>query len=294
MTKRWNAAITHRELTTILTTWGSPRPPPTRHRNSYRGWSRRRPVPTDQKVGGSNPFGRPSGVLSSTKFDDVREPCLHYDVLTVGPSIDCRVYDSRELSANSTDIPTTDGSGAGVVTSLSHWVQTRRVNGDGLRRFPLVRPVRESLRDSQIQPLSDWGSSGRRFKSCQPDTGQRLFSAHLNPLLGELAQTGRADTVSQANAQVVRSGDVRTTCAFCQIVSRLATAEQATDAVHDPFTGLADLVYSVLAGYAQRLPRSGCPPGAAPAWSGAAPARPGSRAAPAVSMPAPILGEACP
>jgi hypothetical protein len=61
----------------------------------------------------------PSGALSSTKFDDVRESCLHYDVLTVGSSIDCRVYDSRELSANGTDIPTTDGSGAGVVTSLS-------------------------------------------------------------------------------------------------------------------------------------------------------------------------------
>jgi hypothetical protein len=42
--------------------------------------------------------------------------------------------------------------------------------GDGLRRFPLVRPIRESLRDNQIRPLSDWGSSGRRFKSCQPDS----------------------------------------------------------------------------------------------------------------------------
>jgi hypothetical protein len=25
-----------------------------------------------------------------------------------------------------------------------------------LRRFPLVRPVRESLRNNQIEPLSDW------------------------------------------------------------------------------------------------------------------------------------------
>jgi hypothetical protein len=26
------------------------------------------------------------------------------------------------------------------------------------------------LRDNQTRPLSDWGSSGRRFKSCQPDS----------------------------------------------------------------------------------------------------------------------------
>jgi hypothetical protein len=30
---------------------------------------------------------------------------------------------------------------------------------DGLRRFRLVRPFRESLRDKQIQARSDWGSS---------------------------------------------------------------------------------------------------------------------------------------
>jgi hypothetical protein len=34
--------------------------------------------------------------------------------------------------------------------------------GDGLRRFRLVRTVRESLRDRTIQPMSDWGSSGRQ------------------------------------------------------------------------------------------------------------------------------------
>jgi hypothetical protein len=44
------------------------------------------------------------------------------------------------------------------------------LTGDGSRRFPVVSPVRESLRDSQVRPLSDWGSSGRRFKSCQPDS----------------------------------------------------------------------------------------------------------------------------
>jgi hypothetical protein len=47
--------------------------------------------------------------------------------------------------------------------------------GDGLRRFWLVRVHRESLQGSGIQSLSDWGSSDRRFKSCQPDAGQRRF-----------------------------------------------------------------------------------------------------------------------
>jgi hypothetical protein len=32
------------------------------------------------------------------------------------------------------------------------------------------RTGRESLRNNQIRPLSDWGSSGRRFKSCQRPT----------------------------------------------------------------------------------------------------------------------------
>jgi hypothetical protein len=27
-----------------------------------------------------------------------------------------------------------------------------------------------SLQDNRIRPMSDWGSSGRRFKSCQPDS----------------------------------------------------------------------------------------------------------------------------
>jgi hypothetical protein len=48
------------------------------------------------------------------------------------------------------------------------------IAGDGLRRFHLVRTVRDSLRDRLIQPLSDWGSSGRRFKSCQPDLEKML------------------------------------------------------------------------------------------------------------------------
>ena len=53
-----------------------------------------------------------------------------------------------------------------VVTSKCEFGE---LAGDGLRRFLLVRLTRESLRDSEIRTLSDWGSSGRRFKSCQPD-----------------------------------------------------------------------------------------------------------------------------
>ena len=46
-----------------------------------------------------------------------------------------------------------------------------------MRRFPLVRPVRESLPDKEIQLLSDWESSGRRFKSCQ--AGQSFRRSQL-------------------------------------------------------------------------------------------------------------------
>src|SRR5271166_1304621 len=50
------------------------------------------------------------------------------------------------------------------------------IPGDGLRRFHLVRTVRDSLRHRIIQSMSDWGSSGRRFKSCQPDTEKQALS----------------------------------------------------------------------------------------------------------------------
>jgi hypothetical protein len=44
----------------------------------------------------------------------------------------------------------------------------------GVERGPLetvllVEPLLEPLYDSQIRPMSDWGSSGRRFRHCQPD-----------------------------------------------------------------------------------------------------------------------------
>src|ERR1700722_5922159 len=41
--------------------------------------------------------------------------------------------------------------------------------GDAKIRFLLVILRRELLRDNEMRPMSDWGSSGRRFKSCQPD-----------------------------------------------------------------------------------------------------------------------------
>ena len=49
--------------------------------------------------------------------------------------------------------------------------------GDSKRRSLLVRELPDSLQHNEIHPMSDWGSSGRRFKSCQPDTGQRVFLA---------------------------------------------------------------------------------------------------------------------
>ena len=47
-----------------------------------------------------------------------------------------------------------------------------------MRRFRLVRMLREPLRDKKIHPMSDWGSSGRRFKSCP----RYLCPRYLSPL----------------------------------------------------------------------------------------------------------------
>ena len=44
----------------------SPTPPPTRQLTSYHAWSHHRPVSTDQKVQGSNPFGRTSSGAHSS------------------------------------------------------------------------------------------------------------------------------------------------------------------------------------------------------------------------------------
>ena len=42
--------------------------------------------------------------------------------------------------------------------------------GDAVRRFAQVSGASESLWDTGKRLESDWGSSGRRFKSCQPDS----------------------------------------------------------------------------------------------------------------------------
>jgi len=44
--------------------------------------------------------------------------------------------------------------------------------GDGVRPFALVALLPKPLPYSAIRVVSDWGSSGRRFKSCQPDRGK--------------------------------------------------------------------------------------------------------------------------
>ena len=46
--------------------------------------------------------------------------------------------------------------------------------GDAVRRFAQVSGISESLWDTGKRLESDWGSSGRRFKSCQPD--QRKYA----------------------------------------------------------------------------------------------------------------------
>jgi hypothetical protein len=56
--------------------------------------------------------------------------------------------------------------------------------GDTKGLFWLVRLFRESLQDNKIQPVSDCGSSGRWFKSCQPDTqtGSELLRSTDSPI----------------------------------------------------------------------------------------------------------------
>ena len=61
-----------------------------------------------------------------------------------------------------------------VVTSRCEWGE---LTGDGLRPFVLVTQLLKPLQYSGIRAKSDWGSSGRRFKSCQPDQKKRLWPA---------------------------------------------------------------------------------------------------------------------
>ena len=61
------------------------------------------------------------------------------------------------------------------------------LTGDGLRRFPLVRPVRESLRDNQIQPLSDWGQVVAGSNPVSPTQVRGSFAE----IIGRLFHTPR-------------------------------------------------------------------------------------------------------
>jgi hypothetical protein len=58
------------------------------------------------------------------------------------------------------------------------------LTGDGSRRFPEVRTGRESLRDSQIQPLSDWGQAVAGSNPVSPtkeSAGGRRFRSNPEP-----------------------------------------------------------------------------------------------------------------
>jgi nitroimidazol reductase NimA-like FMN-containing flavoprotein (pyridoxamine 5'-phosphate oxidase superfamily) len=52
-----------------------------------------------------------------------------------------------------------------------------------VRRFAQISGTSESLWDIGKRLDSDWGSSGRRFKSCQPDAGRTRFSDRLDDVL---------------------------------------------------------------------------------------------------------------
>jgi hypothetical protein len=60
-----------------------------------------------------------------------------------------------------------------VVTTRSGFGES---TGDAEIRFLLIRLRPELLQDNEIHPMSDWGSSGRRFKSCQPDHGNVIWA----------------------------------------------------------------------------------------------------------------------
>ena len=68
------------------------------------------------------------------------------------------------------------------VARLCHDVVTTRREsgesiGDSKRRFVLVRYLPELFLDNENHAMSDWGSSHRRFKSCQSDHCQSDTSA---------------------------------------------------------------------------------------------------------------------
>ena len=67
------------------------------------------------------------------------------------------------------------------------------LTGDGSRRFPMVRTGRESLRDSQVRPLSAWGSSGANANARRPARQSFRFSSP-----NTMARLGEQEIVESA------------------------------------------------------------------------------------------------
>ena len=67
------------------------------------------------------------------------------------------------------------------------------LTGDGSRRFPVVRTGRESLRDSQVRPLSAWGSSGANANARRPARQSFRFSSP-----NTMARLGEQEIVESA------------------------------------------------------------------------------------------------
>jgi hypothetical protein len=62
-------------------------------------------------------------------------------------------------------------------TAVTTRCGSAELTGDGSRRFPVVRTGRESLRDSQVRPLFEWGSSGANANARRPARQSFRFSS---------------------------------------------------------------------------------------------------------------------
>jgi hypothetical protein len=96
--------------------------------------------------------------------------------------------------------------------------------GDGLRSFALVEQRSKSLQHRLIRPISDWWSSRRRSKSCQPDTGQRRFRRNSEPpfLITVWVCTATGTATRTVTRGCVRAAQIR--CPHCRVSSRCCRA----------------------------------------------------------------------
>ena len=92
--------------------------------------------------------------------------------------------------------------------------------GDGLRSFALVEQRSKSLQHRLIRPISDWWSSRRRSKSCQPDTGQRRFRRNSEPPF--LIPVWVCTATRTVTRGCVRAAQIR--CPHCRVSSRCCRA----------------------------------------------------------------------